>query len=67
MYPHTFPPLDLTSVLSFSAGRGGPGLSPSSGPRVLTVDSFQGSEADVIILSFVRNNANGDVGMYTDT
>ena len=57
---------DLSPSAGVSGGRGrGPGPSPSPGPRVLTVDSFQGSEAEVIILSFVRNNVNGDVGMLT--
>lgn len=37
------------------AGMGG-------GMRVMTVDSFQGSECDVVILSFVRSNARGSVG-----
>lgn len=37
------------------AGMGG-------GIRVMTVDSFQGSECDVVILSFVRSNSRGSVG-----
>jgi superfamily I DNA and/or RNA helicase len=37
------------------AGMGG-------GMRVMTVDSFQGSECDVVILSFVRSNSRGSVG-----
>lgn len=28
----------------------------------MTVDSFQGSECDVVILSFVRSNSRGSVG-----
>ena len=43
-------------------GPGGEGGGINDGPLVLTVDSFQGSEADVVILSFVRNNAHGDIG-----
>ena len=37
-----------------------------SGLRVMTVDSFQGSECDVVILSFVRSNARGSVGFLED-
>jgi len=32
-----------------------------------TVDSFQGSECDVIIISLVRSNDDGDIGFLTDT
>ena len=31
-------------------------------PAVHTVDSFQGSEADVVVVSFVRSNGGGNVG-----
>ena len=30
------------------------------------MDSFQGSEADVVVLSAVRANANGSVGFLSD-
>jgi len=33
---------------------------------VHTVDSFQGSEADIIVLSFVRANSGGRVGFLSD-
>ena len=33
---------------------------------VHTVDSFQGSEADVVILSFVRANTAANVGFTSD-
>ena len=33
--------------------------------KVLTVDSFQGSETDIIILSFVRSNAKNNVGFLS--
>jgi superfamily I DNA and/or RNA helicase len=33
---------------------------------VHTVDSFQGSEADVVVISAVRCNARGDVGFLAD-
>ena len=33
---------------------------------VLTVDSFQGSEADIIIVSFVRSNLGNRVGFLQD-
>jgi len=40
---------------------------PAGGtPRVHTVDSFQGSEADVVVCSFVRGNANANVGFLGD-
>ena len=35
-------------------------------PAVHTVDSFQGSEADVVVISAVRCNARGDVGFLAD-
>lgn len=34
--------------------------------KVITVDSFQGSETDIVILSFVRSNANNNVGFLSD-
>ena len=34
--------------------------------RVMTVDSFQGSECDCIILSFVRSNTNHNIGFIND-
>lgn len=34
--------------------------------KVMTVDSFQGSETDVVILSFVRSNAMNKVGFLSD-
>ena len=42
------------------AGMDGRGL------RVMTVDSFQGSECDAVILSFVRSNMRGSVGFLQD-
>jgi superfamily I DNA and/or RNA helicase len=34
--------------------------------KVLTVDSFQGSEMDIVILSFVRSNPTNKVGFLSD-
>jgi hypothetical protein len=34
--------------------------------RVMTVDSFQGSECDCVILSFVRSNECHDIGFIKD-
>lgn len=33
---------------------------------VMTVDSFQGSEADIILISFVRSNSKNHVGFLQD-
>ena len=35
-------------------------------PRVYTVDSFQGSENDIVIISFVRSNSAGRLGFIKD-
>ncbi|MDF2456474.1 MAG: putative ATPase [Cytophagaceae bacterium] len=35
--------------------------------KVSTVDSFQGQEADVIIISLVRSNQKGEIGFLNDT
>ncbi|BDA78394.1 ATPase AAA [Leptospira kobayashii] len=35
-------------------------------PMVQTIDSFQGREADTIILSFVRTNDEGEIGFLKD-
>ena len=37
-----------------------------TGPKVSTVDSYQGSEADIIILSFVRSNKKLGTGFVKD-
>jgi hypothetical protein len=34
--------------------------------RVMTVDSFQGSECDIVILSFTRANTRGNIGFLAD-
>lgn len=33
---------------------------------VTTVDSFQGLEADIIVLSLVRSNTNGNIGFLSE-
>ncbi|PHR43721.1 MAG: hypothetical protein COA32_15820 [Fluviicola sp.] len=33
---------------------------------VITADSFQGQEADVVILSLVRSNPDGNIGFLKD-
>ncbi|CAE7523968.1 IGHMBP2 [Symbiodinium sp. CCMP2592] len=35
-------------------------------PRINTVDSFQGQEADVVLISLVRSNTHGVVGFLSD-
>lgn len=35
--------------------------------KISTVDSFQGQEADVIIISLVRSNDKGEIGFLNDT
>ena len=35
--------------------------------KISTVDSFQGQEADMIIISMVRSNDKGDIGFLNDT
>jgi predicted DNA helicase len=39
----------------------------ASNINVQTVDSFQGSECDIIIISLVRSNSDGDIGFLKDT
>jgi ATP-dependent RNA/DNA helicase IGHMBP2 len=34
--------------------------------RISTIDSFQGQEQDIIILSLVRSNDDGDIGFLKD-
>ena len=34
--------------------------------QVMTVDSFQGSEADIVFLSFVRSNLKSKIGFLND-
>ncbi len=34
--------------------------------RIATVDSFQGGESDLVIISYVRSNARGDIGFVDD-
>ncbi len=36
------------------------------GIKVSTVDAFQGKEREVIVISFVRSNKNGDIGFLED-
>lgn len=41
-------------------------LAPGCGTTVATVDSYQGSEADIVLVSLVRSNRSGDVGFVKD-
>lgn len=34
--------------------------------RVTTVDSFQGLEADIVVLSLVRSNEHGNIGFLSE-
>ena len=56
---------DAIATSSSSRKRGEPGSSIES-VRVCTVDSIQGSEAEVVILSFVRSNQRNSVGFLSD-
>jgi superfamily I DNA and/or RNA helicase len=38
----------------------------TSGLQIATVDGFQGREKDVILVSFVRSNPEGDIGFLED-
>lgn len=49
-----------------SNGKRKAGSSDTGLERVCTVDSIQGSEADVVILSFVRSNPRNNVGFVSD-
>ncbi len=39
----------------------------SAGVEVDTVDGFQGREKEVVVISLVRSNANGEIGFLADT
>ncbi len=41
-------------------------LKLSTEVKIMTVDGFQGSECDIIIVSFVRNNLQSNVGFVSD-
>jgi superfamily I DNA and/or RNA helicase len=47
-------------------GGGGGGRGGGENVRVATVDSYQGSEADIVVVSFVRSNHGGRVGFVKD-
>ncbi len=40
---------------------------PEKGVEIGSIDSFQGREKEVVILSLVRSNDNGEVGFLSDT
>lgn len=40
---------------------------PFSSVDINTVDSFQGSECDIVVISLVRSNADGTIGFLADT
>jgi len=42
-------------------------LSPLVSIEVNTIDSFQGQERDIIYISLVRSNSNGEIGFLKDT
>jgi len=42
-------------------------LAPEKGVEIGSVDSFQGREKEVVILSLVRSNDEGEVGFLSDT
>ena len=45
---------------------GGGGGGGGGGVSVHTVDGSQGAESDIIVLSFVRSNARGNIGFVAD-
>ena len=63
-----------TDVVGAGAPGGAPGGTPGgvlvegsvSGIEVATVDSFQGREADAVIISLVRSNRGASVGFLSD-
>lgn len=55
------------SVISQLIRKGGSRLnSPTLRIKVMSVDGFQGSESDIILLSFVRSNRRNAVGFLKD-
>jgi hypothetical protein len=66
---HRVKPEEKIGIISFYAGQVRLLQSKfikGSGPRVNTVDGFQGDENDIIIISFVRSNPKNIVGFLRD-
>jgi superfamily I DNA and/or RNA helicase len=61
--------LDPTTTAFISPYAGQVAVAKDSLPsemRIRTIDSFQGQEAPVVIVSLVRSNADGDIGFLKD-